>query len=87
MAKNGKTMKGKSFAAPQIPLYKPRVYFGDGNVPEPLRAAKPGSKVSLVVTGKVVCRTEDAKGVANVEFEIGKVGGREAPGRGGKKAK
>lgn len=70
----GKTMKGKSAAREhRPPVYKPNIYFDNGNMPVSLKDVKPGDTVSLTVTGKVVRRTEDAKGVADLQFEIGKV--------------
>lgn len=72
-SKRGLPMKGKGAAQEHIPVYRPSIYFDNGNVPNSLRDAKPGAQVSLVVTGRVTSRTEDAKGVSNVRFEVGKV--------------
>ncbi len=71
----GKTMKGKSVAKEPAPVYKPSIWFDNGNLPASLKDVKPGAKVSLTVTGRITSRTEDAKGVSNLQFEIGKVNG------------
>jgi hypothetical protein len=78
-----KKMRGKSVVAEQTPpTYRPSIYFDNGNLPASLKDVKPGAQVSLTITGRVVRRTENAKGVSDLQFEIGKVAGG-----GGKKAK
>jgi hypothetical protein len=67
-----KRMKGKGTIS-KSPVYKPTLYLDDGNIPTSIRKAKPGSRVSMTVEGKISRRSEEAGGTTRVDVEIGRI--------------
>lgn len=77
--KSGATKKipGKTAASIGTPQsYKPTIYLDDKQIPKGISGAKVGSKVQMVVTGKIVSTSErQDKGGKNrsVSIEIDKI--------------
>lgn len=78
----GKKTPGKSnVLASELQAYKPTIYLDDKQIPAGMKNAKVGSSVNLVVTGKIISKSErsDRDGTSNsVQIEIGKM----QPGKG-----
>ena len=70
-----KKMTGKSNAV-DCPVYKPTIYLDDNQIPSALKGAKVGSSVNVVVTGKIIGKSErtDKDGTSNsMQIEVGKM--------------
>jgi len=76
-AKSVKKMTGKSATADaKCPVYKPTIYLDDNQIPSALKGAKVGSSVNVVVTGKIIGKSErtDKDGTSNsMQIEVGKI--------------
>ena len=75
-AKTTKKMSGKSVLAEKVPEYKPTIYLDDKQIPSALKGAKVGSSVNVVVTGKIIGKSErtDKDGTSNsMQIEVGKM--------------
>lgn len=70
-----KKMTGKSLAKANVnvPAYKPSIYLDDKQIPKSLANTKPGTKVTLQVTGQVVSRSERVGGPSSVSIELSKI--------------
>lgn len=71
-----KKMTGKSNLAEKVPEYKPTIYLDDKQIPSALKGAKVGSSVNVVVTGKIIGKSErtDRDGTSNsMQIEVAKI--------------
>lgn len=79
----GKKITGKTNVLGKVPIYKPKIYLDDKQIPKEIDGAKVGSKVQMVVTGKIVSTSErqdrDGKN-RSVSIEIDNI----KPEKGGK---
>lgn len=71
-----KKMTGKSNIAEKVAEYKPTIYLDDNQIPSALKGAKVGSSVNVVVTGKIIGKSErtDKDGTSNsMQIEVAKI--------------
>lgn len=73
-AKKAKAMSGKSLTAlPSPDEFKPMMHLDGKQIPQAMAGAKMGMPLTVAVTGRVVRRTEEAKGPGSVTFEVDKI--------------
>lgn len=75
-SKGTKKTAGKSNVLASPEVYKPTIYLDDGQIPAELKNSKVGKTVNLVVTGKIISKSErsDTDGTSNsMSIEVGKI--------------
>ncbi|OPX93994.1 MAG: hypothetical protein A4E53_00157 [Pelotomaculum sp. PtaB.Bin104] len=79
----GKKMPGKANVLACVSVYKPTIYLDNKQIPKGIDSAQIGSKVQMVVTGKIISTSErqdrDGKN-RSISIEIDKI----KPKKGGK---
>lgn len=73
MKKAQKKMTGKSHKAETVPMYKPSIYLDGKQIPKELKDAKPGQKVQVMATGKVLRTSEDLGSGKSISLELDKM--------------
>ena len=64
-------MAGKSAPkATPMPEYKPSLYLDGKQVPKALRDVKPGAKVTVTATAKVISKSERLGGDSSISIEL-----------------
>jgi len=79
--KPAKKLPGKTNVIASSEDYKPSIYLDDGQIPKELKGAKVGDTVNLMVTGKVIRKSEsqDTGGISNsLAIEMGSI---KSPGK------
>lgn len=77
MAKRAtKKLQGRSMArgTKNIPIFKPVIHLDGKQVPKALNEVRPGAKVEIVATGRVMAKSERVGEGMSVAIELDKIG-------------